>query len=108
MSAAQFRKVFSKATRYNTRCLVILAVPNGLARGRLGMAISKKIDKRAVGRNRIKRQIRESFRQHKAILQGLDIVVLGRHGLSTTPNNKLRTLLDNSWHKVAKQCAKSS
>jgi len=43
---------------------------------RLGLAISKKNVNRATNRNQIKRAIRESFRRHKNLLNGLDVVVV--------------------------------
>lgn len=45
---------------------------------RLGMAISKKIIKKAVDRNRIKRFLRESFRLNQQNLDCFDIVVLAK------------------------------
>src|SRR5699024_1996593 len=39
---------------------------------RLGLAVSRKVSPRAVERNRIKRQIRESFRRHRPDLPNVD------------------------------------
>ena len=47
---------------------------------RLGLAVSRKIDKRAVGRNRIKRRLRERFRQLRAQLAPGAYVVVARGG----------------------------
>jgi ribonuclease P protein component len=46
---------------------------------RLGLAVSRKVDKRAVGRNRIKRVLRDCFR-HCRGLAGGDYVVVARVG----------------------------
>jgi len=51
----------------------VLYKDNGEQEARLGLAISKKLCKLAVGRNRLKRVARESFRLHRAELSGLDI-----------------------------------
>ncbi len=40
----------------------IYAMPNGLSFSRLGLIVPKKIERGAVKRNRIKRQLRETFR----------------------------------------------
>ena len=40
--------------------------------------MSRKVSKRAVERNRIKRQIRESFRLNRKILRGMDCVVVAK------------------------------
>lgn len=43
---------------------------------RLGIVVSKKNVRLAVARNKLKRAVRESFRQEKNTLQGVDIVVV--------------------------------
>ncbi|PKM09208.1 MAG: ribonuclease P protein component, partial [Gammaproteobacteria bacterium HGW-Gammaproteobacteria-7] len=49
---------------------------------RLGITVSKRVDKRAVGRNRIKRQIRASFQMVCGHLPALDFVVVAKISLS--------------------------
>ncbi|MEZ5436434.1 MAG: ribonuclease P protein component [Pseudomonadales bacterium] len=57
----------------------------------------------AVQRNRIKRQLRESFRRHQHELIGLDIVALARAGLGKLDNAQLRTIIDAQWQRLLKQ-----
>jgi ribonuclease P protein component len=45
---------------------------------RLGLAVSRKVDPRAVGRNRIKRILRETTRRLRPQLAGGDYVVVAR------------------------------
>lgn len=45
---------------------------------RLGLAVSRKVDPRAAGRNRIKRALRETFRHLRDQLAGGDYVVVAR------------------------------
>ena len=45
---------------------------------RLGLAVSRKVDPHAVGRNRIKRILRDVFRQHREQLAAGDYVVVAR------------------------------
>jgi len=52
----------------------LLAAPNGLNYPRLGLIVPKKIIATAVGRNRVKRLIRENFRLYQTDLVGLDVV----------------------------------
>lgn len=53
------------------------------------MAISKKIARRAVDRNRIKRHVRENFRCQDKQMDHLDIVVLGRRGITARSRHEL-------------------
>ena len=53
--------------------LRLVAKPNNVGTARLGVVVGKRMIKRAVGRNRVKRTIRESFRH--ATLPPLDMVV---------------------------------
>ncbi|NOU00998.1 MAG: ribonuclease P protein component [Gallionella sp.] len=52
------------------------------SRSRLGIIASKKNFSKAVDRNRIKRLIREAFRQHSIKTSGLDLVVLVKNAFS--------------------------
>lgn len=76
LTPAQFQQVFADGQRLGNRSFGLVVRPNDLGHARLGLAISKKIDKRAVARNRIKRVVRAWFAQ--AALPAVDIVVLGR------------------------------
>ncbi|GAB3746388.1 ribonuclease P protein component [Lysobacter olei] len=58
---------------------------------RLGLAVSRKVDPRAVGRNRIKRILRETFRLHRGRLAAGDYVVVARPGASRCSGDELRT-----------------
>ncbi|MDE2366583.1 MAG: ribonuclease P protein component [Betaproteobacteria bacterium] len=70
---------FSSVIRF--RCstsserLQVFAKPNGLAQPRLGLIVAGKIERLAVGRNRVKRVLREVFRARQQELAGLDVVV---------------------------------
>lgn len=56
----------------------IVGYSNDLACARLGLVVGRKIDRRAVVRNQLKRTIREMFRTHHLKLAGLDLVVSAR------------------------------
>ena len=80
----------------------VLARPNGLAHARLGMAVSRKIDTRAVVRNRIKRIIRESFRAHYCNRRSTaaDILVFPRPGAAALSNQGLFASLAGHWLRI--------
>lgn len=85
----------------------VFAIVNSLPHGRLGLAVSKKVSLRAVDRNRIKRQVRESFRLHQENLAGLDVVVMANPGAKQSPAPALRDSLNQHWERIARQCRKS-
>ena len=98
---ADFKRVFTQPVVSADDCFKVLARRSDLKRARLGMAVSRQVDKRAVGRNRIKRVIRESFRQRFSDCgPAVDFVVLPRPGSATISSRKLRLSLDRLWTRV--------
>ena len=72
---ADFDRVFADNQRARTDTLLVMARPNAVGHARLGMIIAKRLLVRAVDRNRVKRCVRESFRQVRAELPACDFVV---------------------------------
>jgi ribonuclease P protein component len=85
----------------------LLAVSNELGHPRLGVALAKRVVRLAVQRNRIRRQLRESFRLHQHQLAGVDVLVLARAGVDSIPSRELRAAIDKSWAELARRCKKS-
>ncbi|PID66000.1 MAG: ribonuclease P protein component [Gammaproteobacteria bacterium] len=71
--------------------------------GRVGVVVSKKVSKLAVRRNRIKRLIREQFRQKKHP-DGVDFVVLAKPRAAVAKNRQLSDELNDLWIKLHKRC----
>jgi len=107
LSPAEFKHVFSGACKVGGRYLTFLARANSLGHPRLGLAISRKNVKTAVGRNLIKRQARESFRLHQATIGSFDVVILGKPGVDRLSRRELRALIDDYWQELARRCKKS-
>ena len=105
LQKSDYSRVFKQARRSADRNFTVLArrIPGN--RARLGLAISKKIARHAVQRNRLKRLIRESFRHNQDALQGLDLVVMGRPGVVERNNEALTASLHRHWNTVIKRCA---
>lgn len=100
-----YAKVFSDVqVRVPHRHFLILATPNDLGHARIGMVFSKRNIKLAVQRNRVKRVVRESFRQDKD-LPALDIVLLARQGLPDQDSRQLRRIVDELWHRLKRKSA---
>jgi len=99
LNAADYGRVFKKATRSRDKWFTVLCRDNRKDVARLGLAISKKNCRQASGRNRIKRVVRESFRQHQVELAGLDIVVLNQPACRAASNQSLFDSLERHWEK---------
>jgi ribonuclease P protein component len=74
--------------------LSLKAAPNNRAESRAVVVVSKKVDKRAVVRNRIRRRLTELLREQWATLPGgYDIVISVHTDLSDAPAATLRATL---------------
>lgn len=100
---ADYGKVFDDVQlKVPHKNFLILATPNNLGHARVGLIFAKKNLKLAVQRNRIKRQVRETFR-HQTELPPVDIIVLGRQGLAAMDCEAVRSSLNSLWHRLAKK-----
>lgn len=86
---ADFDRVFSEGRRTGTPLLALHLLCDGQP-ARLGLAVSRKVDRRAVGRNRIKRALREEFRALRDRLPPAAYVVVARHPAATATRVALR------------------
>lgn len=102
--AVEFKQVFGTPVVSSDEYFKVLAVANQKKVSRLGMAVSRQIDKRAVGRNRIKRVVRESFRLRSSRNKRcFDVVVLPRRKTATMCNETLFRSLQRHWSKLESQ-----
>ena len=96
-ASAEFQAVFGGGTRFNHPLfrLQVLPAPADAAdaRARLGMTVSKRVDKRAAARNRIRRQVRETFRLQQPTLPPGDYVFQARPEAAQVDNPGLRAAL---------------
>jgi len=75
----------------------VQATLNGKQFARLGIIVGKRVARRAVDRNLLKRLVRESFRHRQRELAGFDLLVRPRRALLRdergAAREELRTLL---------------
>jgi len=94
-ASADYQAVFGEGKRFSTASFRLHVMPRAEgAPARLGIAVSKRVDKLAHGRNRIKRQVREYFRQHRAVLANADWVFVAKPPAAVASNPTLRSELD--------------
>ena len=86
---AEFDQVFKSGKRVATP-LMALHWLHDAQPARLGLAVSRKVDARAVGRNRIKRNLRETFRQQRHVLVPGAYVVVARAACAQADARTLR------------------
>lgn len=98
LTKRDYDHVFEQAKKIVTSEFIILFRENNLGYARLGLALSKKMIAKAHDRNRIKRLIRESFRQRN--LPAVDMVFLARRGVAKHANSNINTRLGKSWEKL--------
>ncbi len=72
-----FDRVFVGGQGYYTRFLGIKKTANNLTASRFGIIVSAKVSKKAVLRNRLKRQIRAIIKKHLSLIKpGYDWVII--------------------------------
>ena len=106
-SPRDFSRVFRSGKRTVGGGLTVLTVENSVGYPRLGLAVAKKHLKLACHRNRLKRIIRDSFRQNQSDFANIDIVVLSRAEGKQRDSEQIRTALERHWLTVVTQWQKS-
>ena len=102
---ADFARLRESGRRLGSQQLSIQYCKRDESGARLGMAVSRRVSKLAVSRNRIRRQIRESFRLHRARLPDCDILVIARPSAVQQSNVQLRAELESLWLRLAERVA---
>ncbi len=75
---SQIAAVFKNGKAWANDFMVLKAMPNGLELSRFAFIVSKKVGKKAVVRNRVKRLLREVARL-TPIEPGWDVVIIARN-----------------------------
>ena len=103
LKPAEFQQVYSQKTWGGSREFAFNLSRNDQSYARLGLVVSRKVSKRAVDRNAIKRHIREWFRHNKQDLNGFDIIITAKPVLVAKSPNEITTSLADLWKKALKK-----
>lgn len=96
-----FTRVFKTGKAHYGRLLGLRAVKNGERHNRLGIIISAKISKKAVIRNRIRRRLREIFKDYDpGLKQGFDLAVVAKNDIVTSDFKELREAVAEGLKKI--------
>ena len=68
----------------------------------LGVTVSKKVSKRAVDRNHLKRVMREFYRQRQADIKGANLVITAKPSSRNASSDERLKSLEELWSKVLK------
>ncbi len=85
-----------------TTALVMIMMPTQGPASRIGFIVSKKVGG-AVTRNRVRRRLRELFRQLPARPVGMDIVVIARHHAARVDFDTLRQAMQYAMGKASQK-----
>lgn len=99
-SPPEYQQAFSEGRRHHGQLfrMHFRADPDGPVR--LGVSVSRRVDKRAVGRNRVKRVCRDVFRISAAGLPTGDIVLVARPEAAKADNAAIREDLQRLFAKL--------
>jgi ribonuclease P protein component len=87
---ADYLRLGKFGNKVHTRHFLILWTQNHLAHSRLGITITKKVTC-AVGRNRLKRHLKEAFRLGGDIIPpGLDLIVIAKRHAQTLRGSEIK------------------
>lgn len=102
LKRAAFIQTIESGKKIHTSCFVAGFRNNSLNRHRLGVTVSKKVGG-AVTRNRIKRIVREYFRQNRQKLSGSwDISIIAKKKAADVSSALLNKALEETYDKANK------
>jgi ribonuclease P protein component len=99
-SAADFSALRAARGRAGSTYFHVRYDNNALDTARLGLAVSRRVSKRAVQRNRIKRLARETFRRVRGDLACVDILVIARPVAAQATSAQLLQDLAQLWKRI--------
>ncbi|HRY77058.1 MAG TPA: ribonuclease P protein component [Candidatus Paceibacterota bacterium] len=77
-----FNSVFKRGLGSGSTSLTIKYLENGKKIFRLAVIVSKKVAKKAVARNLLRRRLKEIFRKHSPQLIGWDVILIAKPELA--------------------------
>lgn len=101
---SEFARVYRRGSRARGSFITVAAAANDGVATRLGLSIGKRVDKRAVARNRLRRLLREAFRlEYPDLPEGFDLVAIGSTPGATPDLDALRRELRRLANKAARR-----
>lgn len=96
-----FEKLFKDGMSFQEKFLVLKINKNNLSNNRFGFIVSKKISKKAVVRNKIKRRLREIVKKGiNDYRKGFDIAVIALPGVELKTFEEMSRALEYAFKKI--------
>jgi ribonuclease P protein component len=106
---AQFQAAYAQGRRFwNELFTATVRINDESGGARLGLSIAARTVGNAVCRNRLRRQIRESFRLRQHGLPPVDVVIGARDAARAAPTPALREALERLWKQINEAWAQRS
>lgn len=95
-----FEKVFNDGQTIKSDIFFLKTLPNDQKVNRIGFVVSKKIDKRAVIRNKVKRRLREAIKGFLSQLKtGQDYIFIALPKIKDKGLEEIRTTIEKTLKK---------
>ena len=96
-----FKKLFQEGKSFKNNFLILKIAQNNLKESHFGFIVSKKVSKKAILRNKIKRRLRDIIRQNiKDIKKGIDVVLIILPGLEKKNFLEIKEILNTLFKKA--------
>ncbi len=96
----EFSSVFNFRKRISAQHIIIHYQPNRLNCARLGLVVGKKIAKRSVDRNYMRRALRELFRVQQANIKHVDLVIRVQEKFAKSDFGQIKHEIDVLLQKI--------
>lgn len=92
LKRSDFLLVAANGKKWVSKGVIVIANPNDLGTRRVGITVTKKLEKTAVGRNRMKRRLRAIAADvlTQDAKAGMDYVLIARHGTASCSYDELK------------------
>ncbi len=92
---------FTKENQISSNFFLIKIAENKNDSKRFGIIVSKRVDKRAVVRNKIKRQIRRCIEENEKLVQsGRDMLIIVRPNIKDTQTEEICDSVNKMFKKI--------
>lgn len=95
-----FDRVFKTGEVFGNKAFVMYYFKNNSEINRIGIIVSKKVSKKSVVRNKIRRRIKESYRLNQDFFKrGYDIIIIAKQPCKDEDYNHLEKSLKHLFYK---------